>query len=218
MTDLPNKRISKLIIRNLSADDIPEIVELQKVSFPTMAAEGVYWKPFQLEEHLKVFAEGQFCAEYKGNIVGSCSSLIITLDPEYKEHTWKEACGSSLFENHNPKGDSLYGADVSTHPDYRRLGIATKLYQARRDLATKLNLRRIIAGGRLINYCNYAKEMNVEDYVKKVKRGQIKEPVLCFQLRNGFKFIKILPNYMKDPRSLNYATFIEWKNPNFVER
>ena len=52
----------------------------------------------------------------------------------------------------------------------------------------------------------------------KVKKREIKEPVLGFQLRNGFKFIKILSNYLKDPRSLNYATFIEWKNPNFVEK
>ncbi|KAF6242489.1 histone acetyltransferase [Nitrosopumilus sp. b1] len=209
---------AQVIVRTVTHDDIPKIVELQKASFPTMAAEGVYWKPDQLTAHLKVFPEGQFCAEYKGNIVGSCSSLIITMEPEYKEHTWKEACGTSIFENHDPKGDSLYGADVSTHPDYRRLGIATKIYNARKDLAIKLNLRRIIAGGRLINYCDYAKQFSAEEYVKKVKKHEIKEPVLCFQLRNGFKFIKILPNYMKDPRSLNYATFIEWKNPHFKEK
>ena len=216
MTD--SRTRAQVIVRHVTHDDIPKIVELQKASFPTMAAEGVYWKPDQLSAHLKVFPEGQFCAEYKGNIVGSCSSLIITLDPEYKEHTWKEACGTSIFENHDPKGDSLYGADVSTHPDYRRLGIATKIYNARKELAIKLNLRRIIAGGRLFNYCEYAKQFSPEEYVKKVKKNEIKEPVLCFQLRNGFKFIKILPNYMKDPRSLNYATFIEWKNPNFKEK
>ncbi|RDJ31352.1 MAG: GNAT family N-acetyltransferase [Crenarchaeota archaeon] len=216
MTDSHSR--AQVIVRTVTHDDIPKIVELQKASFPTMAAEGVYWKPDQLAAHLKVFPEGQFCAEYKGNIVGSCSSLIITLEPEYKEHTWKEACGTSIFENHDPKGDSLYGADVSTHPDYRRLGIATKIYNARKDLAIKLNLRRIIAGGRLFNYCDYAKQFSPEEYVKKVKKHEIKEPVLCFQLRNGFKFIKILPNYMKDPRSLNYATFIEWKNPHFKEK
>lgn len=212
-----NEKISRVIIRTLCSEDIPEIVKLQKASFPLMAAEGVYWKPHQLKAHLQVFPKGQFCAEYKGKIVGSCSSLIIKLVPEYKEHTWREACGNSLFKNHNPKGDTLYGADVSTHPAFRRLGIATKLYKARRDLAIQLNLRRIIAGGRLINYCNYS-NVSPEEYVKKVKKGQIKEPVLCFQIRNGFKFIKILPNYMKDPRSLNYATFIEWKNPSFREQ
>ncbi len=209
---------NKLVtIRTMTLDDIPNIVELQKASFPTMAAEGVYWKPNQLQAHLKVFPEGQFVAEYKEKIIGSCSSLIIKLEPEYKEHSWKDACGDSFFKNHNPKGDSLYGADVSTHPDYRRLGVATKLYEARKQLAIDLNLRRIIAGGRIFNYCDYAKQYSPLEYVQKVKRKEIKEPVLSFQLRNGFKFIKILSNYLKDPRSLNYATFIEWKNPNFVE-
>lgn len=209
---------SHVIIRTMKIEDISGIVELQKLSFPIMAAEGVYWKPKQLEEHLKIFPEGQFVAEYHGKIVGSCSSLIITLNPEYKEHTWMEICGDSFFKNHDPKGDTLYGADVSAHPDHRRLGIATKLYHARKNLARKLNLRRIIAGGRLSNYSDHVKELTPIEYVQKVKRHEVKEPVLSFQLRNGFKFIKILPNYMKDPRSLNYATFIEWKNPDFVEK
>lgn len=215
---LKNSHVSHVIIRTMTKEDISKIVELQKASFPDMASEGVYWKSHQLEAHLEVFPEGQFVAEYHGKIVGSCSSLIIKLEPEYKAHTWKEACGDSLFKNHDPNGDTLYGADVSTHPDFRRLGIATKLYRARKDLAIQLGLKRIIAGGRIFNYCNFAKELTPLDYVKKVKRREIKEPVLSFQLRNGFKFIKILPNYMKDPRSLNYATFIEWKNPFFVEK
>ncbi|MFB5606599.1 MAG: histone acetyltransferase, partial [Candidatus Nitrosomaritimum yanchengensis] len=29
----------------MTSNDIPKIVELQKLAFPTMAAEGVYWKP-----------------------------------------------------------------------------------------------------------------------------------------------------------------------------
>ncbi|WP_255465155.1 GNAT family N-acetyltransferase [Nitrosopumilus sp. b3] len=214
---IPSKR-SSVVIRNMVLSDIPEVVELQKASFPVMASEGVYWKPTQLKSHIKVFPEGQFIAEYKNKIIGSCSSLIITLTPEYKEHTWKSACGDSFFKNHDPKGDTLYGADVSSHPDYRRLGVATKLYDARKQLAIKLNLRRIVAGGRLTNYSKYAKQMSPIEYVQKVKKHEIKEPVLLFQIRNKFRFIKILPNYMNDPLSLNYATFIEWKNPNFNEK
>lgn len=219
---MTNQKLSKdilprVIIKNMKEQDIPKIVELQKASFPSMATEGVYWKPHQLKVHLKLFPEGQFCAEYEGKIVGSCSSLIINLVPEYKEHIWLEACGDSFFKNHNRGGDSLYAADVSTHPSYRRLGIASKLYNARKELAIKLNLKRIIAGGRLFNYCEYAKKMTPLEYVQKVIKKEINEPVLLFQLRNGFKFVKILPNYLKDPRSLNYATFIEWKNPHYVK-
>jgi len=211
-------RHSRVIIRNMTKDDIPKIVDLQKAAFPHMAAEGVYWKPDQLEAHLRIFPEGQFVADYNGKIVGSCSSLIVRFDPEYKEHSWKDACGDSYFKGHDPKGDSLYGADVSTHPDNRRLGVATKLYDARKILAIKLNLRRIIAGARLFNYCEFAKEFTPLEYVQKVKKHEIKEPVLEFQLRNGFKFIKILDNYMKDSRSLNHATFIEWINPNYTAK
>ena len=37
-----------VIIRQMSEDDISKIVELQKLAFPYMAAEGVYWKSEQL--------------------------------------------------------------------------------------------------------------------------------------------------------------------------
>lgn len=211
------KTNSKLKVRNLTLEDIPKIIELQKKSFPYMASEGMVWKEKSLESHIAVFPEGQFVAQYKDEVVGSASSLIVTLTPEYKKHTWLEVCGNTKFKNHDPKGDSLYGADVSTHPDYRRLGIATAIYDARKKLAIKLNLRRIIAGGRLFNYCEYAEKLSPEEYVKMVLRKKIKEPVLSFQLKNGFHFIKILPNYLKDSRSLNYATFIEWKNPKYRE-
>ncbi len=206
---------SQISIRNTSYEDIPKIVELQEVSFPQMAIEGMIWKPHHLETHLKVFAQGQFVAEYDGQIVGSVSSLIVKLDPEHKEHTWAGVCGGPEFKNHDPKGDSLYGADVSTHPDYRRLGIATLLYDARKDLCISLNLRRIIAGGRLFNYCEFVEKMSPDEYVQQVIEGKIDEPVLGFQLKNGFKFVKVLQNYLKDSRSVDYATFIEWKNPNY---
>lgn len=207
-----------IVIRNLLAEDIPRIIKLQKESFPYMAAVGAVWKPEHLEAHIKIFPQGQFCAAYGDEVVGSCSSLITRLEPEYKEHTWYEVCGGGFFKNHMPSGDSLYAADVSVHPKFRRLKIATKLYKARRQLAIILNLKRIIAGGRLFNYCDYAKYLTPQDYVQKVIDGKIQEPVLSFQLANGFKFIKILPNYLNDPRSLNYATFIEWKNPHYVAK
>ena len=208
---------SEVKIRGLTSEDVPKIIELQKKSFPYMAAEGMNWKEVSLENHIRIFPEGQFVAEYEGNIVGSASSLIVNLIPEYKEHTWMEICGGPLFNNHNPNGDSLYGADVSTHPDYRSIGIGTAIYDARKKIAIKLNLRRIIAGGRLFNYCEYADRLTPDEYIAQVLEGVIREPVLYFQIKNGFQVKKILPNYIKDSRSLNYATFIEWKNPEYRE-
>jgi GNAT superfamily N-acetyltransferase len=120
-----------------------------------------------------------------------------------------------LFINHNPNADSLYGADISVHPEFRRKGIATMLYNVRKSLCVRLNLRRVIAGGRLYNYNKYAKIMSPKQYAKKAENGELKDPVISFQLKNDFKLIKVLPNYLYDKRSLNYAAFIEWSNPAY---
>jgi ribosomal protein S18 acetylase RimI-like enzyme len=209
------KKPIKIIIRNVHRNDVPQIVKLQKETFPDLAIYDMIWPPSLLESHIRVFPEGQFCVELEGTIIASASSLIVSLKPEYATHTWHEVTGYGMFTNHDPTGDSLYGADISTHPEFRRQGIATMLYDARKKLAIKLNLRRIIAGGRLFNYYKYANKMSPDEYAQKVVRGELKDPVLSFQLKNGFRFIKILPDYLDDIRSLNNASFIEWLNPKF---
>ena len=65
----------------------------------------------------------------------------------------------------------------------------------------------------------YAKIMSAQEYTKQVAIRKLKDAVLSFQLKNEFKFIKVLPNYLYDKRFLNYVSFIEWvksKVQNFV--
>jgi len=201
-------------VRNTLKNDIPKIIDLQKESFPFLAKYGNIWKAEELESHLEIFPEGQFITiEPDGTIVGSASTLIVSLDPEYKEHTWIDITANGMFTNHSYDGDSLYGADISSHPKYRHEGIGSMLYNARKELAIKMNLRRMIAGGRLLNYCEYADKMSALEYAEKVIKRELRDPVLSFELDNGFNFIKILPDYLDDVRSLNYASFIEWLNP-----
>jgi ribosomal protein S18 acetylase RimI-like enzyme len=205
---------TEIIIRRTVSEDIPKIVNLQKESFPYLARYGNIWHPDELESHLRIFPEGQSVADLHGKIVGSASSLIVHLDPEYADHTWKEITADGMMTNHNPQGDSLYGADISTDPKYRHEHIGKRLYDFRKETVIKFNLRRMIGGGRLFNYCDYADKMSAVEYAQRVINGEFKDPVLSFELENGFKFIKILPNYLDDVRSLNYASFIEWLNPS----
>ena len=216
MTIMSTDHNVHLIIRNTRLDDIEKIVRLQQDSFPILARYDNIWHPEELKSHLQIFPLGQFVVvEEDGEVVGSASTLIVTLNPEYAEHTWKGITSDGIFTDHNPNGDSLYGADISTHPKFRHEGIGSMLYGARKELVLRLGLRRMISGGRLFNYQDYADKMSAFEYANKVINGELHDPVLSFELDNGFKFIKVLPEYLDDIRSQNYASFIEWLNPHF---
>ena len=205
----------EVIIRNIMIDDIDKILQLQEASFADMAAYGMVWPASYLKKHIHIFPKGQLCAEINGEIVASASSLVVTLKSAYSDHTWHDITGYGLFTTHDPKGDTLYGADISTHPKFQRKGIGTMLYNVRKNLAIRMNLRRIVIGGRLFNYYKYASKISALEYSRKIMNGEIEDPVLLFQLKNGFKFIKVIPNYLYDRRSMNYSNFLEWLNPNY---
>jgi len=103
-------------------------------------------------------------------------------------------------------------------PSRQRSGIGAALYRARRDLTRRLGLLRIRAAGRLRGYHRHADRMSAEEYVRNVARGALKGPTLSFQLREGFRVIQVVPNYLQhDPESLGYAAVIEWLNPDLVD-
>ena len=203
---------AEVIIRNTTPAHFDEVRKLQRKVYPGLKP----WSVEQLENHLKVFAEGQFVAELKGKIVGTASSFIIMWDEYGPEHNWKEITGSGMFSTHNPEGKTLYGAEVCVDPDYRKKGIGQKIYQERRELCTRLNLKRIIAAGRLPNYHLFADKMDPHTYCLKVIWGDIYDPVLRFQLKQGFQFCDIVENYLHgDTQSLEFASLIVWLNPNY---
>ncbi len=204
-------------LRLATQEDIPHLLELHEKCFPRMAEKNIVWTQDQLECHQTVFPEGQIVAEVNNELTGAVASLIVYLgtDP-YRPHTEAGITDGGYFHNHNPEGDTLYGADVYVDPESRGLGIGGLLYEARRQLCRKLNLKRILAGGRLHGYSKYSKSISPEDYVNAVELGEIKDLVLSFQLREGFVVRKILQNYITDPNSQNNATLIEWLNPDYV--
>jgi len=99
----------------------------------------------------------------------------------------------------------------------QRRGIGKKLYAARRELVRRLGLRRSRAGARLRGYHRRAAKMSPEEYVAAVVRGELRDPTLSFQLREGFEVLAVVNSYLRnDPESLGYAAIIEWLNPDFA--
>jgi GNAT superfamily N-acetyltransferase len=201
-----------ILVRNTRPEDFQEILEMSLKVYPDFPP----WAERHLESHLSVFPLGQLVAveSKSGRIVGMAASLIILWDDYDIKGSWREFTDNGMFTNHNPKGRTLYGAEVMVHPSMQRRGVGKKIYQARRDLAQNLGLPRIRAGGRLNGYFKYAEDMSAEEYVKRVINGELKDPTLSFQLKEGFSVLAVVPNYLPhDKESLGYAAIIEWINP-----
>jgi predicted amidohydrolase/ribosomal protein S18 acetylase RimI-like enzyme len=209
-------RAGKVVVRNPRVEDIDEIIELSQRCFGSMMEADSPWEEKHLRSHLTIFEEGQLVVEQHGKIIGVASSLIVLMgrDP-LRAHTYYGITDDGYFYNHDPQGDTLYGADVYVDPDYRGKKIGSVLYEVRRDLCRRFNLRRILAGGRMYNYDAYAERYTPEEYVHLVQDRKIEDPVLGFQLSQGFVVRDVMPNYIRDPKSRDYATLIEWLNPTY---
>ena len=171
------------------------------------------WDEKALDALLTRFPDGQICICVDGKVVGCAFSLIIDYSKFGDDHTYDQITSKMTFTQHNPDGDVLYGIEVFIHPEYRGMRLARRLYGARKELCENLNLRAIIAGGRMPGYANHASEMTAKEYIEKVKDKEIHDPVLSVQLANDFHVRKLLKNYLSgDIESLEYATLIEWPN------
>jgi predicted amidohydrolase/ribosomal protein S18 acetylase RimI-like enzyme len=213
MQEIDVSRFEKRItVRRMRQKDIPQVIELQKKCFPDMSP----WKPEQLKNHLKVFPEGQFVVEHKGKVVGSSSSLIVDFDEYDTMHSFNDITANGTISNHDPEGENLYGIEVMVDPDYRNMRVGGRLYDTRRRLAERLNLKSIIIAGRMPGYEEVANRMSPSQYVREVREKKIYDPVLTFQMNNEFVVKRVIPDYLpRDGESRGNAVLMEWPNIDY---
>lgn len=200
----------KLNLRNVTMADYDQIKEIMELVYSN--AGGSYTKK-ELKSMLKYFPEGQIAVEDNGTLVAAAFSLIVDYSDYGDTHTYKQITGGGTLKTHDPEGDTLYGIDVFVHPKYRGLRLGRRLYDARKELCEKLNLRAIIVGGRIPGYKKYSDQYSPREYIDKIKNKEIFDPILTFQLANEFHIRKIMTGYMPDDKeSKAYATLLEWIN------
>jgi GNAT superfamily N-acetyltransferase len=205
----------KFTVVNSSLDKVDELETVQRACFPSLAENEIITAR-HYAAHIQRFPDGQFMVLNEARQVVACSTdFITTVDLDHIEHRFIEIMDNMWLTNHNPHGDWLYGADIGVHPAFRRKGIAKMLYQARRDLIRRLNLRGHVAGGMLSGYGRVKDEMPVEEYVAKVKSAEMFDPTVSVQLRQGFEIAGIIYDYVDDAICDNKAAFIVWHNPAF---
>jgi predicted amidohydrolase/ribosomal protein S18 acetylase RimI-like enzyme len=212
----PSKRGHKLVLRRLSMEDFRDVRAIFETAYADM---GGSWTREQIAALIDVFPEGQICIADKGRVIALALSLIVKYSDWGDKHTYAEITGDGTFSTHDPDGDTLYGVDVIVHPEYRNLRLGRRLYDARKELCDQLDLRAIVAGGRIPNYHKYADKMTPRQYIEQVKKREIYDPVLSFQLSNEFHVRKVIRGYEPmDADTRGYATLLEWINIYYEEK
>jgi len=206
----------RLNLRNLTLEDYPDIKNIMDILYPAM---GGAWPEKKFRAQLSTFPQGQICIEDHGKVVAAAFSLIVDYSKFGDRHTYDQITGNAYLTTHDPRGDVLYGMEVVVAKESQGLRLGRRLYEARKELCRNLNLKAIVAGGRIPNYGSHAKTMAPQKYIECVKKKEIYDPILTFQLSNDFEVKRVLNDYLpEDKASRGFATLLEWTNLYYENR
>jgi ribosomal protein S18 acetylase RimI-like enzyme len=182
------------------------LAELQAVVFPTLAVEERFTAAHYLR-HIDQFPEGQFCVvdEQTGRVVGMTSTVRMDFDFAHPQHTFAEVIQGGWLTSHQPNGHWLYGADIGTHPNYRRRGIVRALYAARHETVHQLGLDGQVTVGMPNGYGAVSAAMTGEQYYAELVAGTREDPTISVQRHLGFELRDLIANYINDPTCGRYG-------------
>lgn len=210
-----NSTKARLEVRQATLPDVSGIAALVRRAYEDLPA----YTYGEIRGQLNNYPEGCFVAILDEKVVGYCASMRIAGGIALAPHSWDEITGNGFGSRHDPTGDWLYGYEMCVDPKVRGTRIGRRLYEERRALAEQLELTGIAFGGRLPGLTrNRRKVEGPKDYLDQIVAGKIHDPVIRFQLANGFEPIGILDSYLpEDKKSRGFAAHMVWRNP-YVDR
>lgn len=198
-----------LAVVHTAPEHADALEELQNLVFPTLVPEERFRAP-HYRKHIELFPEGQLCVveEATGRVVGMTSTIRMDFDFAHPNHTFAEVIQGGWLTSHDPQGSWLYGADLGTHPDFRRRGIARALYAARHEVVRRLGLRGQLTVGMPSGYGALKHTMTADAYYAELVAGTRTDPTVSAQQAIGFQLRGLVPGYLNDPICDNYGVVL----------
>lgn len=192
-----------------------DVAVIELLSYPTAEPDDLYDEP-RVRKLAEEFPQGCFAGFDGERLVAMGVGVRTAFDFDDPQHTLSDIVPADHSSSgDDPDGRWYYGTGIATHPDYRRRGIGTELYQLRKQVCRDLNLAGIVAGGVIPGYAEHKHEMSADEYIADVRAGVRYDRTLSFQLAQGFEAPCALADYIADPAVDSWAALIVWHNPDY---
>src|SRR4029079_9540769 len=192
--------------------DFEAIFEICKLVYPT---ETPYTLE-ELEDHRQVFPQGQFVAidDNRDAVAGVHFTLRLRMFDFHIDDSWDILTAGGSFLDHDPNGQTLYGADIMVHPSHQHHGIAHALTDQTRFLVQEERLWRMVGASRLPGYSKHCADMKIDQYIEAVLNGKLFDPALSVHLKDGWTPVRPIHGCLQhDEDSAGWAMVIQWINP-----
>ena len=206
--------VADLLARGYNPEEIANaFVEINKKAWPPPFPQSILWTREQVLQHLINCPHILYCAIIKGEIVGTLSNIWTYENEALATKSWDSISGNGTLSTHRKDGDTGFGLDMSVLPEFQGRGVSQILAFRSFLIGVVLsNKKGVFLGARIPMF--YKSNLSVADYVfGKNENGKALDPEIRLYLKDGFRIIKIVPNYIEDPESLNYGVLMFWKNP-----
>lgn len=187
------------------------VADLVLHCFPTMLPVDQY-DADDLLQYAERFPEGGIIALDGDTVIGMGLGIFANVDPHNLPAREHDFMYKESVLQHDPHGDYYYGCDLAVHPDYRGRGIAREIYGHRKALVTDNSKKGFYAAAVLPGFEQHKANMDAQTYVDKVSAGELFDPTLSVQLRNGFHVVKVLHKFFVFPKSDDWSALILWEN------
>ncbi len=201
--------MNDLIYRQIQPEWAEQLEAIERGVFTTISDDDLY-DADQLRRLANDFPEGGFVVFDGDEPIGMGLGILLDFDFDHLDHALSE-----VYDAHDPDGQWYYGTTIAVLPEYRGRGIGRELYEHRKAVVKRLNRRGIVAGGVLPGFADHKDSMSAEEYLAKVRAGELYDPTLTFQIENGFEPRAALKDYSDDPTVDGYACLIVWDNPDY---
>jgi hypothetical protein len=215
-------------VREIEDRDIERLRWIESIAWRN----GVQFDGGHFRSQLAIFPEGQLCFEdEQGQIWGHVNLMKLRFDPRRPlAASWSETTADGYITSHDPRGNWLFGVNLSVHPHGNFIGAAEALIDAAARRCACMHLRGIALVGRMPGYTRWLRDraregcqrdgsalVTAREYMEMRVRGsngtpRRLDPELGLYESFGLRILAPIPRYIPDKKSLDFGIAMVWSN------